>query len=176
MGPTGMAAAAGNLRRVLQLRYLLLTAPLLLLSMPREIDAQQSYCAAAEQYLLNEVGMTTLVEADTIDDWRTDQRVPGCRVTAAGLTARGLRAEARGFFDALRGTDWTRTPQPDDAPNEASLRFRKDGVDCLFNFYSGGLLGTDAELEVDDAVVPGPGEERYNFLVLCMPAMDVPPS
>ena len=120
--------------------------------------------------------MTAVVEPDTIDDWRTDKMVPGCRVTAAGLTTRSLQAEARGFFDRLQGAGWERTPFPDDAPNEASLRFRKSGVDCLFSFYSGGLLGTDAELEVDDMVVPGPGEQRYNFLVLCMPAVDVAPS
>ena len=143
--------------------------------MPRPVSAQESLCVAAEKYLVTDVGMTAVVESDTIDDWRTDQMVPGCRVTAAGLTTRSLRAEARGFFDKLQGAAWARTPNPDDAPNEASLRFRKDGADCLFSFYSGGLLGTDAELDVDDAVVPGPGEQRYNFLVLCMPAMDVPP-
>ncbi|NIP94515.1 MAG: hypothetical protein GWO24_14160, partial [Akkermansiaceae bacterium] len=54
------------------------------------------------------------------------------------------------FYDQLREAGWLRTPEPRDAPGEASLRFRKDGSDCLFNFYSGGLLGTDAELMVDD--------------------------
>ncbi|MGI9625616.1 MAG: hypothetical protein ACR2QM_02160 [Longimicrobiales bacterium] len=148
---------------------------IVLLGAPTGLAAQEALCSAADEYLMGAVGMTTIVEADTIDDWRTDQMVPGCRITAAGLTTKGLRAEARSFYEQLRATDWTRTPDPQDAPNEASLRFRNGGSDCLFNFYSDGLLGTDAELEVDDAVVPGRGQQRYNFLVLCMPAVDLPP-
>ncbi len=62
--------------------------------------------------------------------------------------------------------------RPRDAPNEASLRFRRDGSDCLFNFYTGGLLGTEAEFAVDEERIPGAGESRYNVLVQCMPAME----
>lgn len=120
--------------------------------------------------------MSTVVEPDTIDDWRTDRFVPGCRITAAGLTNRSLRGEAQRFYDVLRAASWVRTPDPRDAPGEASLRFRHDGVDCLFNVYSGGLLNTDAELAVDDERVPGPGELRYNVLVLCTPAAEAAPS
>ncbi|MDH3734782.1 MAG: hypothetical protein OEU54_14740, partial [Gemmatimonadota bacterium] len=94
---------------------------------------------------------------------------------AAGLTTLSLRQEARRFFEMIRGVGWTRTPDPRDAPNESSLRFRLNEVDCLFSFYSGGILSTEAEGEVDDARVPGPGEQRYNFIVLCMPEMEAAP-
>ncbi len=120
--------------------------------------------------------MAAVTEPDTIDDWRTDLTVAGCRVTAAGVTARTARDEAIGFFAELREDGWSRTPDPQDAPNEASLRFRRDGVDCLFSFYSGGLLGTEAEAIVDDARVPGPGERRYNFAAQCMPAAPAMPT
>jgi hypothetical protein len=116
--------------------------------------------------------MATVVEPDTLDDWRTGKRTAGCRVTAAGLTTRALPDEARVFFDRVRAAGWSRTPDPRDAPREASLRFRRADVDCLFSFYSGGLLGTEAELRVDDARVPKSGEGRYNLLVLCVPAAD----
>ena len=33
-------------------------------------------------------------EADTIDDWRSRAMVPGCRVTASGVTTRTAAAEA----------------------------------------------------------------------------------
>ena len=79
------------------------------------------------------------------------------------------------FYEEIRDAGWTRTPEPRDAPNEASLRFRREGADCLFSFYSGGLLGTLAEATVDGATIPGPGERRYNFLVMCTPAMDAAP-
>ena len=136
------------------------------------LPAQESLCEDAREHLVERAGMVAVVERDTIDDWRMDKMVPGCRVTAAGVTTRTLRSQARRFYDELPEAGWVRTPDPQDAPNEASLRFRRRGADCLFNFYSGGLLGTDAELEVDDRAVPGPGERRYNFLVLCTPAAD----
>lgn len=132
-------------------------------------------CEGAELFLAAEVGMAVVTEPDDVDDWRTSQVYPGCRITAAGVTRRTLREEAVRFFERLRAADWVRTPDPRDSPNEASLRFRKDGVDCLFSFYSGGLLSTEAEDEVDDARVPGPGERRFNFIVQCMPAMKAAP-
>lgn len=133
-------------------------------------------CLNAERFLVAEVGMTTITEPDTLDDWRTRKTVAGCRVTAAGVTTRTFAAEARLFFERLRAVEeWTRTPDPRDAPNEASLRFRRDEVDCLFSFSSGGMIGTEAELRVDSMVVPGPGERRYNFVVFCMPAMEAAP-
>lgn len=111
--------------------------------------------------------MVAVTEPDTLDDWRTHEHVAGCRITAAGVTRRRAPEEARDFYDRLRDAGWVRTPDPRDAPSEASLRFRKDGSDCLFNFYTGGILGTEAESVVDDATVPGPGVRRVNFLVLC---------
>ena len=154
---------------------LLLTAALLLPWCYGLAPSQVVHCAEAARHLQAAQDMATIVEADTIDDWRLDRMVEGCRVTAAGLTRRSLRAEAAAFYDGLRGAGWTRTPDPQDAPNEASLRFRLDGSDCLFNVYEGGLLGTDAELSVDDLRVPASGQRRYNVLVLCTPAEDPPP-
>jgi hypothetical protein len=119
--------------------------------------------------------MVAKVEADTIDDWRTRKLVPGCRVTAAGVTPRGPAEEAALLYERLRAAGWTRTPDPRDAPNEASLRFRLGGTDCLFNFYTGTTLATQAEIEVNNAVVPRPGQQRYNVLVLCMPAINAAP-
>lgn len=140
------------------------------------VEAQhEGQCRTAERFLVEQAGLTAVTTADTIDDWRTRQKVPGCRVTAAGRTSRALAAEAAAFYDRLRAAGWTRTPDPRDAPNEASLRFRRDRTDCLFNFYSGVSLGTAAEIEVNSAVVPGYGQVRYNLLVLCIPAMDAAP-
>lgn len=136
----------------------------------------EGQCRAAERFLVEQAGLTAVTTADTIDDWRTRKKVPGCRVTAAGLTSRALADVAATFYDRLRAAGWTRTPDPRDAPNEASLRFRRNRTDCLFNFYSGTSVGTLAEIEVNSAVVPGSGQVRYNVLVLCMPAMDAAPS
>ena len=143
---------------------------------PGVAQSQVTLCEAADAHLRDEVGMATIVEPDTIDDWRLDRMIDGCRITAAGLTRRTLRTEAAAFYDGVRSAGWTRTPDPQDAPNEASLRFRLDGSDCLFNVYDGGLLGTDAELSVDDQRVPGPGQRRFNVLVLCTPAEDTAPT
>lgn len=129
-------------------------------------------CAEAHRHLVEVADMAAVTEPDTIDDWRTGRRVPGCRVTAAGVTSLPEDALVLEFYQALRAEGWSRTPDPADAPNEASLRFRKDGADCLFNYYTDGMLFTEAEEEVDNAVVPVPGQRRYNFLVLCMPAME----
>jgi hypothetical protein len=129
-------------------------------------------CSLAMSFVVEQVGMFALSEPDTIDDWRTRQKVAGCRITAAGLTTQTLQAEATLFYERLREAGWTRTPDPRDAPNEASLRFRMAEVDCLFNFYSGSLLGTEAEAAVSRERVPGKGQQRFNFLVMCMPAME----
>ena len=158
----------------------MLLAPLLaaLASLPLSAPpqpAQPGPCEGAEAHLREALDMATVVESETIDDWRLDRMVDGCRITAAGLTRRALRTEARTFYEGLRAAGWVRTPDPQDAPNEASLRFRQDGADCLFNVYDGGLLGTEAEFTVDDQRVPGPGERRFNLLVLCTPAEDTPP-
>jgi len=135
------------------------------------ITAQETrHCAEAHRHLVEVADMAAITEPDTIDDWRTGRMVPGCRVTAAGVTSLTERDLLVQFYGGVRAAGWNRTPDPADAPNEASLRFRKEGSDCLFNYYTDGMLFTEAEEEVDNAVVPIPGQIRYNFLVLCMPA------
>jgi hypothetical protein len=116
-------------------------------------------------------GMTAIVEADTFDDWRTRKRLPGCRITAAGVTSITVQREAAHFYDRLRASGWTRTPDPRDSPNEASLRFRYGESDCLFNVNAEALLLTDAESRVLEAVIPKAGERRYHVFVMCTPAM-----
>jgi hypothetical protein len=130
-----------------------------------------SDCAAAARFLRKDRSMAAVVEPDTIDDWRTGKRVAGCRVTAAGATTQTVRAEAVRFYELLRAAGWSRTPDPRDAPNEASLRFRHEKSDCLFNVNAQALLMTDAEFKVTDAVIPKAGETRYHLFVMCMPAM-----
>ena len=142
---------------------------------PEAQGQDEERCIPAERFLVEDLGMKAQIDADTIDDWRTQQHLPGCRVTAAGLTQLDMEAEAGRFYERLRAAGWTRTPDPRDAPAEASLRFRLGETDCLFNFYEGILLFTEAELEVSTAMVPGPSEARYNVLVMCKPAMDAAP-
>jgi len=129
-------------------------------------------CIPAERFVIEDRGMLAQIDPDTIDDWRTQQMVPGCRVTAAGRTELSLGAEAENFYRRLQAAGWTRTPNPQDAPGEASLRYRWEETDCLFNFYEGPLLFTSAELELSTAMAPAAGEVRYNMLVLCTPAME----
>jgi len=146
----------------------------LVLLAPGAAAAQtETYCVEAQRFLVESRGMSAVTEAATIDDWRTGRRIPGCHVTAAAITTRAAQEEAERFFEAIRAAGWTRTPDPKDSPGEASLRFRKGGADCLFSFYARAMLGTEAERSVSRARVPGPGEQRYHFLVMCMPAIDL---
>ena len=139
-------------------------------------DTQVALCEGAERFLVETMGMIAQSEADTIDDWRTRAMVPGCRITAAFASAQTASAIVRDFYQVLDQSDWVRTPDPRDAPNEASLRYRRDDVDCLFNFYDNSMsLNTDAEMFVSDAVHMGPGEALYNFLVMCTPAAPAAP-
>jgi len=142
----------------------------------RPVAAQDTaLCGDAHAHLEEVAGMAAIIEPDTIDDWRTDQLVPGCRVTASGATSLPQRDVVVEFYEELEAAGWTRTPDPRDAPNEASLRFRRNGADCLFNYYTDGMLLTEAEEEVDNRVPLIPGQERYNFLVMCTPAMEAAP-
>ncbi|MCC6318353.1 MAG: hypothetical protein IT361_11755 [Gemmatimonadaceae bacterium] len=134
----------------------------------------QPLCAEARRFV-ERSGMVAVVERDTIDDWRTRQRTPGCRVTAAGATAVGIRRAAEDFYQRLRAAGWTRTPDPIDAPNEASLRFRHAAVDCLFNVYEGAVLNTEAEARAATVVEPRQGERRYHAFVMCVPAAPAAP-
>ncbi len=138
--------------------------------------SQTRLCVEADRFLRDAMGMQTLIEPDTIDDWRTQAMVPGCRVTAAGGSPRAPVFIAREFFDVLGDSGWERTPDPRDAPNEASIRFRRGGADCLFTFYDRSVaLGTDAEFAVSDAVDLERGESLYYFLVMCTPAAPAAP-
>ncbi len=135
---------------------------------------QASRCAEAARFATS-ISLRAIVDPDTLDDWRTRQRTPGCRVTAAGLTDIGVAREAVRFYERIRAAGWVRTPDPMDSPNESSLRFRRDAVDCLFNVYAGALLNTDAEITVSTAFTPRPGEQVYNVLALCVPARPAAP-
>ncbi|HEX4932486.1 MAG TPA: hypothetical protein VFV33_04850 [Gemmatimonadaceae bacterium] len=155
----------------------LVAAPLLLAAAIRALPPRTAApgdtvrCVAAARFLRDTQRMVAVLEPDTLDDWRTKARLAGCRVTAAGATRLGVGREAARFYERLRADGWTRTPDPLDAPNEASLRFRRDGTDCLFNVYEVPRLFTDAEFAVNDAVPLADGEVRYQALVQCVPAM-----
>ena len=133
--------------------------------------ADSALCTAASQFLRNEQRMVAEVGPDTIDDWRTRKRLPGCRITAAGGTTLGVQGEAVRLYERLRAARWVRTPDPRDAPNEASLRFRWQQSDCLFNVTAEAMLNTDAEMRVNEALVLKPGEVRYQVFVMCLPAL-----
>ena len=132
-------------------------------------------CAEADRFLRGDRQLTTVVEADTLNDWRTKQTLIGCRITAAGGSTRGLQAEAVFFYERLRAIGgWARTPDPRDAPNEGSLRFRTGSgaraADCLFNVYGEAMLMTEAELRVDEQRPLQAAETRYHVYVMCLPA------
>ncbi len=137
--------------------------------------ADTVHCATAARFARETQQMTAVIDRDTIDDWRTGQRVPGCRITAAGATEIGVQREAVRFYERVRAAGWTRTPDPRDAPNEASLRFRWEQSDCLFNITAEAMLGTKSERVVNAAVVIPPDQMRYQLLVQCMPAMPAKP-
>jgi hypothetical protein len=146
------------------------------MTIPAAVSAQLDLCLDAERHLRDVIGMTVITETDTIDDWRTQAMVSGCRVTAAGATTESSAVVARQFYEILPESGWERTPDPRDAPNEASLRYRQHGADCLFNFYDSAIaLNTDAEMTVSDAVFLQRGEHLYNFLVMCTPAAPAAP-
>lgn len=143
---------------------------------PTPASGQTDLCVEAERFLRDTVGMVAVTEPDTIDDWRTRAMVPGCRVTAAGASSLSSSRIVEDVYTRVEDAGWTRSPDPRDAPNEASLRYRKSGADCLFNFYdSSTTLGTEAELVVSEAVPIERGETLYNFLVLCTPAAAAAP-
>lgn len=148
----------------------LLALPLLIAVLAAQ-PADTVWCASAAAFLRDTQHMVVAVERDTIDDWRTAQRLAGCRVTAAGASEVGVAGEAARLYERLRASQWTRSPDPMDAPNEASLRFRRGGADCLFNVYEVPRLYTDAEFRVNDSVVPKQGEARYQVFVMCHRAM-----
>jgi hypothetical protein len=155
----------------------------LLVSVPAGCDGQTSpafaeaaYCRDAQAYLAEDLGLPTRVDPDTIQDWRTRQTLPGCRLYASGPTDVGIHAEAPLFYERLMAAGWVRTPDPQDMPNEAAIRVRKADHDCLFHVYTGPLLGTPSEIAVSNEVIRRPDQERYNLLVQCLPAMEAAPT
>jgi hypothetical protein len=148
----------------------------LMASRPAPLAARQlSHCADAARFLEKEIGLSVVTEPDTIDDWRTGKRQPGCRVTASGLTDGRVADAAVRFYERVRQAGWVRTPDPRDSPNEASLRFRMGSSDCLFNVYEGVLLMTEAERKVSAITVPTPGRSRYGVFVMCTAALPAAP-
>lgn len=136
-------------------------------------------CAAAARFLREQRRMVAEVAPDTINDWRTRRRLAGCTVTAAGGTDLDVAREAARLYEAIRAAGWRRTPDPRDAPGEASLRFRMGDADCLFNVNREAMLFTDAETRVNDALVLPPGATRYQVYVMCLPALpagEAPPA
>ena len=144
-----------------------------LLATPATADT--SHCIAAAQFLRAAVHMPAVVEPDTLDDWRTGKRTPGCRITAAGATDIGVNKEAVRFYERVRAAGWTRTPDPIDMPNEGALRFRWKTADCLFHVNREPLLNTMAEAKVNNALKLGPGETSYQIFVVCVPAAPAKP-
>ncbi len=139
------------------------------------VQADSALCSAAARFLRSEQRMVAEIGPDTIDDWRTRKRLAGCRITAAGGTDVGVQREAVRLYERLRAAQWMRTPDPFDAPNEASLRFRREQSDCLFNVSVEAMLNTDAEARVNDALVLAPDAVRYQVFVFCLPALPASP-
>jgi hypothetical protein len=113
---------------------------------------------------------------DTVQDWRTDQILPGCRVTAAG-SATTTRAgdEGEALYARLLTVGWKRTPDPRNATNGPALRFRLDETDCFFSTYSRMMVGTQAEIRVTVAFENRPDEDSCNVIVQCIPAVEAAP-
>ena len=153
-----------------------LTAVLLGCAAGSEARAQDlKRCEPVHRFLTEQFGMVAETGPDTIDDWRTDKMVPGCRVTAAGGTGLDMGTTAGMFYTQIMASGWTRTPEPQDAPDESALRLRLQDTDCFFSIYSGIAIGTEAERRVSMAYQPRSDDARYNMLVQCMPAMPAAP-
>lgn len=148
-------------------------ALILLLAQPSAADT--SHCTAAAKFLRDELHMQAIVDRDTVDDWRTGKKTPGCRVTAAGGTDIGVNKEAVRFYERVRAAGWKRTPDPIDAPNEGALRFRWETSDCLFHVNREALLNTASENRVVNALKLAKGEEAYHVFVACVPAAPAKP-
>jgi hypothetical protein len=148
---------------------------LMIAALPPGAAPDTAYCRDAAVFAREVQHLVAEVHPDTVDDWRTGRRLAGCRITAAGATSDAIAAEAARLFERLRASGWTRTPDPRDAPNESSLRFRRAGADCLFNVYAEARLFTEEEFRVNDAVTLRLGERRYQLLVQCIAALPAAP-
>jgi hypothetical protein len=132
------------------------------------VPSDTVFCAGAAAFLRDTQRMEAVVEPDSINDWRSQRRVGGCRITAAGGTTLSHKEEVTRLYERLRAEGWTRTPDPRDAPNEGSLRYRRDGADCLFNYNVEAMLFTDAETLVLERLRLASREVRYHVFVLCL--------
>lgn len=130
-------------------------------------------CGDAQAFLNDGFGMVVELEVDSIADPRTNLRLPGCRITAAGGTAFDLGETASLLFDQLSGDGWVRTPTPRDMEARGARRLRKDGSDCLFWVYRATVdtIGSAAQVRVNRAFHPYSQDQRYNVLVQCVPAL-----
>lgn len=137
--------------------------------------ADTMLCVEAAKFLRTNLHMPAVIERDTIDDWRTGKRTPGCRITAAGATDIGVDREAIRFYERVRAAGWVRTPDPIDMPTEAALRFRRQGADCLYHVNREPLLGTEAEWFVNERLALRPGEKPYQMFVMCVPEAPAKP-
>jgi hypothetical protein len=143
-----------------------------------EADAQDvKRCEPVQKFLTQDFGMVAETERDTMDDWRTHKKLPGCKVTAAGGTSTGMSDTAALLYDQLMAAGWTRTPDPADAPAESALRLRLAETDCFFSVYTMATMaiGTETERRVTKAFVPNSQDARYNVFVQCVPAMPASP-
>lgn len=145
------------------------------ISMGANTNTDTTVCINAVNFLRDDRHMVAVVDADTIDDWRTGKKTPGCHITAAGGSMKAVQKEAVFFYERVRALGWTRTPDPRDAPTEGSLRFRRENVDCLFNVNASPMLNTDAEQRVNDALKLSAGETRYQVFVMCVLAAAAKP-
>lgn len=136
-----------------------------------DTTAVRARCDGAVMFLRDVQRMEVEVTLDSLADWRTRRTLPACHVTAAGGTSGTVQSEATAFYERLPASGWSRTPDPRDSPREASLRFRKDGADCLFNINREALLFTDAETAVLERLKLAPGAVRYHVFVMCVEAL-----
>ena len=98
---------------------------------------EEGRCALAERFLIEELAMVTRIDGDTLDDWRTRKRLAACRITGVGTRRTTIAVAARVFYEKVGAAGWARTPDPRDAPTEASLRFRLGETDASSAFTRG---------------------------------------
>ena len=133
-------------------------------------------CEPLHALLTGTLEMVAEISPDTIDDWRTQRILPGCRVTAVGSMRTQVAGEENdAFYYAMLAAGWTRTPDPRDRPNEAAVMLRFQGADCFFTPYSGIRLGTEAEFRVNRQFTTRPGETRFSYLARCVEALPAAP-
>ncbi len=129
-------------------------------------------CETVHRLLTEDMGMVAESAPDKVQNWQTNQILPGCRVTAAGSATTKAGDEGEALYARLLKVGWKRKLGPRYATNGSALRFRMDETDCFFSIYTGMMVGTQAEMRVNVAFKSRPGEGRYNVLVQCVPAVE----